>query len=59
MTRIPMDLETYTRSKRPDYAALADIVAAVLQAAISGYPRPLRLSKFKSGRKSRKSFARN
>lgn len=43
MTRIPMDLETYTRSKRPDYAALADIVAAVLQAAISGYPRPLRL----------------
>ena len=38
-----MDLETYTQSKRPDYAALADMVATILQAAIGGYARPLRL----------------
>jgi len=38
-----MDFETYTRSKRADYAALADTVASILQAAIGAYPRPLRL----------------
>src|ERR1700733_13934892 len=38
-----MDFETYIRSKRPDYVALADIVASILKAAIGAYPRPLRL----------------
>lgn len=38
-----MDLETYSRSKFADYAALAEIVAAILRAAISSYPTSLRL----------------
>jgi len=38
-----MDFETYTRSKRPDYAALADTVASILVAAIGAYPETFRL----------------
>ncbi|MCX7309510.1 MAG: RelA/SpoT domain-containing protein [Afipia sp.] len=38
-----MDFETYSRSKRADYAALADVVAGILRAAIDAYPVPLRL----------------
>jgi hypothetical protein len=36
-----MDLETYSRSKLADYAALAEIVAAILKAAISAHPAPV------------------
>src|SRR5271167_4394448 len=38
-----MDFETYSRSKLADYAALAETVAAILQAAIAAYPQPFRL----------------
>ena len=38
-----MDLETYSRSKFADYAALAEIVATILKAAISTHPESLRL----------------
>jgi ppGpp synthetase/RelA/SpoT-type nucleotidyltranferase len=39
----PMDLETYSRSRHADYAALAEIVASILQAAIKAYPGTFRL----------------
>jgi ppGpp synthetase/RelA/SpoT-type nucleotidyltranferase len=38
-----MDFETYSRSKFPDYADLADTVAGILQAAITAYPQAFRL----------------
>jgi ppGpp synthetase/RelA/SpoT-type nucleotidyltranferase len=38
-----MDFETYARSKRLDYAALADTVASILVAAIGAYPETFRL----------------
>lgn len=39
----PMDFETYSRLKRVDYAALADVVASILKAAIAAHPIPFRL----------------
>ena len=38
-----MDFETYSRSKRADYAALAETVASILQAALKAYPGVFRL----------------
>ena len=38
-----MDFETYARSKRSDYAALADTVASILVAAIGAHPETFRL----------------
>lgn len=38
-----MDFETYSRSKRADYAALADVVASILRAAITAHPFRLQL----------------
>jgi hypothetical protein len=38
-----MDIETYSRSKRADYAALADVVASILRAAIAAHPVAFRL----------------
>ena len=38
-----MDFETYSRSKRSDYADLADTVASILRAAIAAHPVPFRL----------------
>jgi len=39
----PMEIDTYSRSKRADYADLADTVAAILRAAIAAHPTPFRL----------------
>lgn len=38
-----MDFDTYSRSKRADYADLAGTVAAILRAAIAAHPIPCRL----------------
>jgi ppGpp synthetase/RelA/SpoT-type nucleotidyltranferase len=38
-----MDFDTYSRSKRADYADLAGTVAAILRAAIAVHPIPFRL----------------
>lgn len=38
-----MDFESYSRSKRADYAALAGVVASILKAAIAAHPVPFRL----------------
>ena len=38
-----MDFETYSRSKRHDYAELAEIVASILSAALKEYPAKFRL----------------
>ncbi len=38
-----MDFDTYSRSKRADYADLAGTVAAVLRAATAAHPIPFRL----------------
>jgi ppGpp synthetase/RelA/SpoT-type nucleotidyltranferase len=38
-----MDFDAYKRSKHADYAALAEIVAVILQAAIAPYPGSFRL----------------
>lgn len=38
-----MDFETYSRTKLADYAALAETVAGILQAAIGAYPQTFRL----------------
>jgi hypothetical protein len=38
-----VDFETYSRSKRSDYADLADTVASILRAAIAPYPFRLQL----------------
>jgi ppGpp synthetase/RelA/SpoT-type nucleotidyltranferase len=38
-----MDFETYSQSKRADYAALADVVASILRAAITAHPVAFRL----------------
>ena len=47
-----MDLETYARSKRADYAALADTVASILRAAIAAHPDALRLQQVQHRAKS-------
>ncbi|HXM48131.1 MAG TPA: RelA/SpoT domain-containing protein [Pyrinomonadaceae bacterium] len=38
-----MDFDTYSRSKRADYAVLADTVASILRAAIAAHPVAFRL----------------
>jgi ppGpp synthetase/RelA/SpoT-type nucleotidyltranferase len=38
-----MDFDTYSRSKRADYADLVGAVAAILRAAIAAHPIPFRL----------------
>jgi ppGpp synthetase/RelA/SpoT-type nucleotidyltranferase len=47
-----MDLETYTRSKYADYAALADTVASILRAAITAHPDALRLQQIQQRAKN-------
>jgi len=56
MTFDLMDFETYARSKFADYAALAETVAAILQAAIDAYPEKLRLQQLQKRAKNPKSL---
>jgi ppGpp synthetase/RelA/SpoT-type nucleotidyltranferase len=51
-----MDLETYARSKFADYAALAETVRAVLQAAIGAYPETFRLQQVQQRPKNPESL---
>jgi ppGpp synthetase/RelA/SpoT-type nucleotidyltranferase len=51
-----MDFHTYSQSKFPDYAALADTVAAILRAAIGAHPQPLRLQQVQQRAKNPKSL---
>jgi len=51
-----MDLETYARSKFADYAALAETVAAILQAATDAYPESLLLQQLQKRAKNPESL---
>ena len=53
-----MDFETYARSKRADYAALADTVASILGAAIGAYPETFRLQQVQRRAKDPESLRR-
>ncbi|MBH5385050.1 RelA/SpoT domain-containing protein [Bradyrhizobium diversitatis] len=53
-----MDLETYSRSKFTDYAALAEIVSVILRAAISAYPTSLRFQQVQHRSKDPASLKR-
>jgi len=51
-----MDFETYSRSKQADYAALAETVASISQAAIKAYPGPFRLQQVQHRAKNPESL---
>jgi hypothetical protein len=47
-----MDFETYSQSKQAEYAALAETVASILQAALKAYPGVFRLQQVQHRAKS-------
>src|ERR1700722_821519 len=47
-----MDFETYSHSKRFEYAELAEIVASILSAALKAYPATFRLQQVQHRAKS-------
>jgi ppGpp synthetase/RelA/SpoT-type nucleotidyltranferase len=51
-----MDFETYSQSKRADYAALAETVASILQAALKAYPGVFRLQQMQHRAKENDSL---
>jgi len=53
-----MDFETYSQSKQAEYAALAETVASILQAALKAYPGVFRLQQVQHRAKSPDSISR-